>query len=60
MAKKKAAKLKSAAIVTIHRASEMTPEGRREVAAWLRAHAQDLVKYGDQYSRRFTGRYTYR
>lgn len=49
----------SAAIVTIYRAGEMTPQGRHNVAAWLRRHAHWLVKSGRLYSKRFTGRYLY-
>lgn len=52
-------KEKSAAILTIKDAPRMTPKGRREVAAWLRMHANYLVKYGHEYSPRFTGRYLY-
>lgn len=52
-------KAKSAAIVTIRDAARMTARGRRDVAAWLRRTASFLVKHGDQYSSRFTGRYMY-
>jgi hypothetical protein len=57
MAKK--TKVQSAAIVTIKSADEMTPKGRKEIAAWLRMHANYLTKYGDKYSGRFIGRYLY-
>lgn len=50
---------KSAAILTIHRASNMTPKGRMAIAGWLRHQAKLLIRYGSQYSRRFTGRYLY-
>jgi hypothetical protein len=50
---------KSAAVVTIHRADEMTPEGRKEVAAWLRRQASFLTKDGDKLAKRFTARYLY-
>lgn len=50
---------KSAAVLTIFRADEMTDEGRRDIARWLRRHANLLVKEGDNYSTRFTGRYLY-
>lgn len=50
---------KSAAIVTIHKADDMTPEGRKALADWLRKTAGELEKFGSQYSKRFTGRYLY-
>lgn len=37
----------------------MTPEGRRAIATWLRRHAAFLVKHGDSFSPRFTGRFLY-
>jgi hypothetical protein len=52
--------MKSAAILTIKDAGDMTEEGRREIARWLRRHANWLTKYGDEYSKKFTGRYLYR
>lgn len=59
-AKRKVRREKSAAVVTIHSAPEMTARGRRQVAAWLRRHADMLVKDGKNYTRgRFTGRYLY-
>ena len=45
------------ATLTIHRAGEMTPEGRKAVATWLRSHAALILKEGRYYSSRFTGRY---
>jgi hypothetical protein len=51
---------KSAAVVTIREANEMTAKGRRAVAKWLRMHADMLEREGNNYSRRFTGRYLYR
>ena len=50
---------KSAAIVTIKDAPSMTKRGRRQIAAWLRKHADWLEQDGDKYSKRFTGRYLY-
>jgi hypothetical protein len=55
-----AKKEQSAAIVTIKRASEMTPKGRRDIARWLRRQASFLEKYAKQLSPRFTARYLYR
>lgn len=49
----------TAATFTIHRASDMTPVGRKEIAAWLRKQAANLVKHGANYSKRVTARYLY-
>lgn len=49
----------AAAVVTIRRASEMTPEGRKEVAAWLRRQARLLLDHADDLSDRHTARYLY-
>lgn len=57
MAKKKEPQV--VARVTIERASEMTPKGRKEVADWLRSEARNLVKLGREYSRRYVGRYSF-
>ncbi len=46
-----------AAAVWIKRAAEMSPEGRKRIAAWLRDQANSLVKLGDKYSTNFRGRY---
>lgn len=32
-------------------------EGRKQLAAWLRVHADSLTKWGDGYAKNFTGRY---
>lgn len=54
-------KRQSAAILTIKSPGKMTAAGRKSIAAWLRRHAQTLLKYGDQYTEgRFVGRYDYR
>ena len=50
---------KSAAIVTVHRAPDMTPRGRKAIAAWLRRQARCLESHGRQFSGRFTARYLY-
>lgn len=57
--KKTPRKEKSAAVLTVRMADEMTPKGRREVAAWLRRQAAMLVKEGPNYAKRYTGRYLY-
>lgn len=50
----------SAAILTIKEPAEMTPKGRKAIAEWLRQQAKDLIKYGDNYAKRFTARYLYK
>lgn len=51
---------KSAAVISIFSAPKMTAKGRRQIAAWLRRHADMLVKEGKNYTEgRFTGRYLY-
>lgn len=50
---------KTAAIVTIKDASAMSPEGKKEIAEWLRRQAKQLLKEGHNYSGRFTARYLY-
>lgn len=50
---------KVAASVFIYDASAMTRKGRKEIAGWLRAHAAWLLKEGDNYAKRFRGRYFY-
>jgi len=56
---KKPKKYKAAAVVTIRNASDMSPAGRKAIAAWLRQHANDLTKHGKDYSGGFIGRYLY-
>ena len=51
---------KAAAVVTILRAADMTPSGRKRIADWLRAQARFLTKSGPKFSARFTARYLYR
>ena len=50
-------KEKVRAILTINGAPDMTPEGRRVIADWLRHQAKELRKQGDNYKSRFTARY---
>lgn len=50
---------KSAAIVTIKNAADMTPQGRRDIAAWLRQQASFLLKYHKELSPTFRARYLY-
>ena len=51
---------KSAAVLTIKDASDMTKKGRRAIANWLRDRANDLEEYGDQLSKTFRARYIYK
>ena len=53
-------KEKSAARLTIHKADTMTPQGRKDVALWLRRQAAFLVRRGANFSSRFTANYMYR
>ena len=57
--KKKSTREQSAAVVTIHDAQNMSIEGRKRIAAWLRQRAKCLTKNADLYSKRFTSRYLY-
>lgn len=50
-------KEKSHATLTIHRASDMSPQGRKDIAAWLRECAKSLIKDGKNYSKKFTAKY---
>lgn len=49
-----------AATVRIKHAAEMSKAGRRSVAKWLRATADNLEKEGNNYSAGFVARYYYR
>lgn len=53
------AKYQSAAVLTIKGARRMTVKGRKQIAAWLRHHAEDLERGGSRYAERFRGRYMY-
>ena len=53
-------KEKSAAILTIKDAKNMTKKGRKDIALWLKRQAQFLQYHGDQFSSRFIARYLYR
>lgn len=50
---------KYAARVVIYKASDMTPQGKRDIAKWLRKQASGLLKGGNKYVSRFTARYYY-
>jgi triphosphoribosyl-dephospho-CoA synthetase len=47
-------------VLTIFDAGKMTKKGRRDIAKWLRQHAEDLLSDGDNYSSLFRGRFQYR
>ena len=51
---------KSAAIVTVFKASDMTPKGRKNVVKWLKQQADFIDKYPKELSPRFTARYLYK
>ena len=51
---------KSAAMLTIRNASEMTPKVRREIANWLEKQARLLLEHPKELSARYTARYLYR
>lgn len=53
-------KEKSAAILTVFRAPEMTVSGRRDIVHWLRRQATMLSKHADNLASRYTARYLYR
>lgn len=50
---------KSAAILTIHDAANMSAKGRRDVVAWLKRQAGFLETHSKQLAKRFTARYIY-
>lgn len=45
------------AVLTINRAGDMTPLGKKEAAEWLRHCARLLLKEGSNYSVKFVARY---
>ena len=52
-------KTKSASILTIFDAPNMTVKGRKAIAAWLRRQAGFLEKHGSELGPRFRARYLY-
>lgn len=48
---------KTAAVLTVHDAASMTPEQRRNIAAWLREQAEYVQRRGSEYSKVFRARY---
>jgi hypothetical protein len=57
--KKRPPVMKAAAVVTIRNAHKMDEEGRKAIAAWLRRHANYIVKHGKAYGPEMRGRYLY-
>jgi hypothetical protein len=55
----KVAPEKVAASIHIRDADKMTAKGRRDIAEWLRSHADFLLENGKDYDARFRGRYIY-
>ena len=51
---------RTAAIITIRAADQMTPEGRNDIATWMRKQADFLCEHGDEYSKEFRARYLYK
>ena len=51
---------KTAAILTIHRAADMTRKGRADIVKWLRRQASLLTRDADKLATRYTARYLYR
>ena len=52
-------RVKSAAIVTMKNAPDMTRRGRKAVANWLRQNATYVEDYGDGLGKCFVTRYLY-
>ncbi len=52
-------KLKTAAIVTIHNAPDMTKRGRTQIANWLRRQANLLESANKRLANRFRARWQY-
>lgn len=46
----------SAAVVTIHGAGDLTPTGRKAIAAWLSRQARFVESHGKNFSKRFVAR----
>ncbi|BAQ18317.1 hypothetical protein [Methyloceanibacter caenitepidi] len=48
---------KEHAVLTLKHAGEWSPEGRKDVANWLREQAASLEQEGDTYASRYRARY---
>ena len=51
---------KSAAVLTVFRVSEMTPNGRRDILRWLQRQMRFIKRDSKQLAKRYTARYLYR
>lgn len=53
--------MKSAAILTLKKPGDMSASGRKNIAAWLKKQAANLLKYGKDYNDTgdFRARYLY-
>jgi hypothetical protein len=50
---------KSAAVLTIFDAANMTTKGKKQIADWLRKQAKALIKDGNLYAKKCVIRYSY-
>jgi len=51
---------KSAAVLTIKNAGNMSKKGKKNIADWLRKQAKALIKDGHLYSKKIIIRYLYK
>jgi hypothetical protein len=51
--------MKSAAILTIHNAADMTAKGKKDIAKWIDRQKEILLKNNKELSGRYTARYLY-
>ncbi len=51
--------MKSAAVLTIHNASDMTLKGRKDICRWLDRQKETLMQNHKELSARYTARYRY-
>ena len=52
-------KVKTAAVLTIYGAADMTPAGRKRIAKWIDRQKQFFLKYPKVLANRHTARYLY-
>lgn len=54
--------MNTAAVLTLAEPGNMSPQGRKDIADWLRQQAAHLIKHGDNYTQngKFRARYLYR
>ena len=51
--------VKNTAVLTIHNASKLTSEQRKDVANWLAKQAKDLFQLGNQYGKKVICRFSF-